>query len=70
MSLERGKEVTHMRGLLGMMRLLALLLAIAGLFTMQIGLSHHEGAAFVLKALAVGAVGVAAFVALLRVGRR
>lgn len=59
-----------MRGLLGMMRLLALLLAIAGLFTMQLGLRHHEGAAFVLKALAVGGVGAAAFVALLRVGRR
>jgi len=59
-----------MRGLLGMMRLLALLLAIAGLFTMQLGLSHHEGAAFVLKALAVCAVGAAAFIALLRVGRR
>ena len=59
-----------MRGLLGMMRLLALLLAVAGLYTVQLGLSHHEGAAFVLKAFAVGAVGVAAFIGLLRVGRR
>lgn len=59
-----------MRGLLGMMRLLALLLAIAGLFTMQLGLSHHEGAAFILRALAVCAVGAAAFIALLRAGRR
>lgn len=59
-----------MRGTLGMLRLLALLLAIAGLFTMQLGLSHHESAAFVLKALAVGAVGAAAFIALLRAGRR
>lgn len=59
-----------MRGLLGMMRLLALLLAIAGLFAMQLGLSHHESAAFVLKALAVGVVGAAAFIALLCAGRR
>lgn len=67
MSLVPGKEVTHMRGLLGM---LTLLLAIAGLFTMQLGLSHHESAAFVLKALAVAAVGAAAFIVLLRAGRR
>lgn len=59
-----------MRGLLGMIRLLTLMLAIAGLYTMQLGLSHHEGAAFVLKAFAVGAVGAVAFLALLRTGRR
>lgn len=59
-----------MRGTLGMMRLLALLLAIAGLFTMQLGLSHHKGAAFDLKALAIGVVGAMAFIALMRVGRR
>ena len=70
MSLEPGKEVTHMRRLLGMLRLLTLLLAIAGLFTMQLGLSHHESAAFVFKALAVAAVGAVAFIVLLRVGRR
>lgn len=70
MNLEDRKEVTHVRGLLGMLRLLALLLAIAGLFTMQFGLSHHKSAAFVLEALAVGAVGAAAFIALMRFGRR
>ncbi|HTJ68136.1 MAG TPA: hypothetical protein VL551_11455 [Actinospica sp.] len=59
-----------MRGLLGMLRLLALLLAIAGLFTMQLGLSHHKSAAFVLEALAVGATSAAAFIALMRFGRR
>jgi hypothetical protein len=59
-----------MRGLLGMLRLLTLLLAIAGLFTVQLGLSHHESSAFILKALAMTAVGAAAFIALLRVGRR
>jgi hypothetical protein len=53
-----------------MLRLLALLLAIAGLFTMQLGLSHHKSAAFVLEALAVGATSAAAFIALMRFGRR
>lgn len=69
MNLEREK-VIYVRGLLGMMRLLTLLLTVAGLFVMQLGISHHDGAAFVLQALAVCVVGAAAFVTLVRVGRR
>lgn len=59
-----------MRGLRRMLLLLTSMLAIAGLFVMQLGLKNGEGAAFVLKAAALALVAGGAFIAVLRAGRR